>query len=256
MVSITIIPALNVLDNYIYLAAANNRAALIDPGAAAPALAAIQQSGAVLESILITHRHADHIGGVGEIAARYPRATIRAPQNCNLAGAEIIGGGDSFSLLDGALPLEVIAAPGHTLEHVAYFGGGVLFSGDALLACGCGRVFEGTMDAMRRSLAALAALPEKTKGYCGHEYTAANIAFAIAADSDNLELQKRQRETAILRGKSLPTVPFTIAGEKATNPFLRLGEPAIISAAEKHAGVALKNDDAVFTALRKWKDSF
>ncbi|MGI9306219.1 MAG: hydroxyacylglutathione hydrolase [Gammaproteobacteria bacterium] len=275
MLSVKIIPALN--DNYIYLAAANNRAAIIDPGESAPALAALAHSGAVLEAVLITHRHADHIGGVAEILRRHPKAKIYAPAGVDIPNivdgdsanyekidapayskirAEICADGGEFSILDGALPLQIIATPGHTIDHIAFYGGGVLFSGDTLFACGCGRVFEGTMKQMRRSVAALAVLPDETKVYCGHEYTESNINFATAADPENAALQTRQKETAARRAKNAPTVPFTIAEEKATNPYLRLRAPSIIAAATARLGRPPKNEDETFAALREWKDIF
>ena len=247
------IPALS--DNYIfYLAAANGKFALVDPG---DANAALQSSpdGADLEAILITHRHADHIGGVAEIMRRFPAAKIYAPAACGIPGAIPSGEGDVVSLFNGMLNLRAMATPGHTLDHISWYGDGVLFCGDALFACGCGRLSEGDAAQMQNSLARLAALPPNTKAYCGHEYTAANIRFALAAEPDNRDLQSRQNRVDSLLANGEATMPFTIAEELATNPFLRLQSPAVIAAARRRGAA---NDDAlsVFAALRLWKDSF
>lgn len=253
--TIKIIPAF--ADNYICLAAANGKSVVVDPGDAAPVLALLPDNAA-LEAVLITHRHADHIGGIGEIMRRFPAAKIVAPAACQISGALPCVEGGRISLLDGALNLRVLETPGHTLEHIAFYddgGDGVLFSGDSLFACGCGRVFEGTMAQMQHSLARLAALPATTKVYCGHEYTAANIKFALAVEPQNAALQERQRQTDSLRARGIPTIPFTIDEELATNPFLRLTNPAVIAAARKH-GATDEDAGSIFTALRQWKNTF
>ena len=251
---IMVIPALS--DNYIFLAAANGYAVLFDPGAAAPALDALRKNRLSLAAVVITHRHADHIGGVAEILRVYPDSILYAPAGCGLATAQIVADGEKLSLLDGALNLRVMATPGHTAEHVTYVGDGDVFCGDTVFACGCGRVLDGTMAQMYASVQKIAALPDNPMIYCGHEYTANNIRFALAVEPDNEALQRRHMETAKKRADDLPTVPFSLADERACNPFFRLRESAVKEAAKNWAGRKLPNDEAVFTALRRWKDSF
>lgn len=253
MISIEAVPALS--DNYIYLAATDGAATLVDPGEAAPALDALR--GRALESILITHRHADHVGGVGEILQHHPDAAVYAPAGCDIAAQRltVVEDGGDVDLLGGALVMRVLATPGHTLEHVSYYGGGALFCGDTLFACGCGRVFEGTMAQMHESLSRLLALPGSTQAYCGHEYTAANIRFALAVNPGNADLQSRARAVNSLLARGEPTVPFTIDDEKAANPFARLSDPAVRAAA-KARGADPENESSVFAALRRWKDEF
>ena len=251
---IMVIPALS--DNYIFLAAANGYAVLFDPGDAAPALRKLKENRLSLAAVVITHRHADHIGGVAEILQAYPDSILYAPAGCGLATAQIVADGDKLSLLDGALNLRVMATPGHTAEHVTYVGDGDVFCGDTVFACGCGRVLDGTMAQMFASVQKIAALPDNPMIYCGHEYTANNIRFALAVEPDNEALQRRHMETAKKRADDLPTVPFSLADERACNPFFRLRESAVKAAAENWAGRELPDDEAVFTALRRWKDSF
>lgn len=254
---ITVLPAF--ADNYIFLTAANGKIIIVDPGIAAPVLDSIPPD-ADLQAILITHRHADHIGGVAEILRRFPATKIYAPHGCNFPNAaetKYIGEGDRISLLNGALNLQTIATPGHTLEHIALHDSEneILFCGDTLFACGCGRMLEGTAAQMQKSLSRLAALPACTTVYCGHEYTAANIRFALAVEPENAALRQREKQTKILRAKNEATIPFTIGDELATNPFVRLQNPAVIAAARKHGA---ENEDAIsiFAALRRWKDNF
>ena len=252
MVKVLVVPAL--AGNYIHIAVRGGRAAVVDPGEAAPALDSLARGGLELEAVLLTHRHADHIGGVAETLAAHPRAAVIAPEN-TWTGARVVGEGDSVSLFDGALELRVLATPGHTLEHLSFFGGGILFCGDALFGCGCGKVFEGTMAQTRESLAKFRDLPGETLAYCGHEMTEANIRFALAAEPGNRYLRERARETKALRAEGRATVPFSLAGEFATNPFLRWDAPEIIAAAQKREPDA-KTPDEVFGAIRRWKDSF
>jgi hydroxyacylglutathione hydrolase len=146
--------------------------------------------------------------------------------------------------------------PGHTRAHVAYYGAGALFCGDTLFACGCGRLFEGTAQQMYTSLSKLAALPDDTKVYCGHEYTLANIGFARAVEPANRSLGEREARDRKLRDAGRPTLPSTLGEEKATNPFLRCREPAVVESANKYLGSRASDPVSVFAAIRDWKNKF
>jgi hydroxyacylglutathione hydrolase len=152
--------------------------------------------------------------------------------------------------------LEVLSVPGHTRGHIAYYGHGWLFCGDTLFSAGCGRLFEGTATQMHASLARFAALPGKTLVYCAHEYTLANLRFALAVEPDNIAIHAYRREAEALRASHQPTVPSTIAKELEINPFLRSDRPQVRFAAEKHAGKNLPDGVSVFAAVRQWKDTF
>ena len=252
------IPALQ--DNYIYLiTTAANHAVVVDPGEAAPVLPQLENRQ--LSAILLTHRHADHVGGVAALLAAAPDTPIYAPMECGLA-TTVCRGGDTVELLNGALSFSVIDTPGHTRGHIAYYsragigGAPLLLSGDTLFVGGCGRVFEGTMREMHDSLAALAALPDETEIYCGHEYTLTNLRFAAAVEPDNAMLQTRRQQVEAQRFVGEATVPSVLAAERQYNPFLRLTVPAVIEAAEAHSGRTLADTVEVFGALREWKDNF
>ncbi|HYS76444.1 MAG TPA: hydroxyacylglutathione hydrolase, partial [Burkholderiales bacterium] len=151
---------------------------------------------------------------------------------------------------------EVLDIPGHTRAHIAYYGANMLFCGDTLFACGCGRVFEGTPRQLYASLEKLMALPDDTLVYCGHEYTLANIGFAKAVEPDNAALLEREASDAQARRERRPTLPSTIGREKATNPFLRVTTPAVIESANKYLGKRVSDPAGVFAALRQWKNQF
>ena len=182
-------------------------------------------------------------------------ADLRAASAHRLAFREAIM--DRIQCTDSELDeaFQVMAIPGHTLGHLAYFSANCLFCGDTLFAGGCGRVFEGTPAQMHDSLSRLAALPDQTRVYCGHEYTEANLRFALAVESGNRRLQDRVDEVAVARAKGLATVPSTLALEKATNPFLRCSVPEVIASARAHGAVSEQPTD-VFHALREWKNGF
>ncbi|MDZ7749010.1 MAG: hydroxyacylglutathione hydrolase [Halofilum sp. (in: g-proteobacteria)] len=251
------VPALS--DNYIWLVAAPGQKSVVvvDPGEAAPVLEALERNALEVAAILVTHHHGDHVGGLAEVAARYPDAPVYGPATEEVAGVTArVGGGDRVEVAALETVFDVIDTPGHTAGHVSFHGGGVLLCGDTLFAGGCGRVFEGSHAQMAASLARLAALPGDTRGCCGHEYTLKNLAFARAVEPDNEALAERERGAKALRDAGRPTVPFELAGELETNPFLRCDQPAVRAAAERHAGRALDDAAAVFGALRDWKDSF
>jgi len=208
-----------------------------------------------LTDILVTHHHADHQGGVGRLLAQH-RAEVHGPSNEPIAGrTRPLVGGETLQLASLGAAFQVLAVPGHTLGHVAYYGAGCLFCGDTLFGGGCGRVFEGTAEQMFASLTRLAALPDETAVYCAHEYTEANLRFALAVEPGNDRLRKRVEEVALARAKSCSTVPSTIGLEKESNPFLRCHAPAVIAAARRHASGATCGP-AVFAALREWKNGF
>ena len=250
------IPAFH--DNYFWLFHDGVHAAVVDPGDAAPVIAALETHRLLLTTILLTHHHADHVGGVAELARRFD-VQVWGPR------AEAINGithrvteGSSVDISAPAISLSVLDVPGHTRGHIAYVASepGWLFCGDTLFAGGCGRLFEGTPEQMETSLNKLAALPGETQVYCAHEYTMSNLRFARAVDPDNSALLARYETDQAKRDRLQPTVPSTIALERATNPFLRSHEPAIIRTLQRAGKLDADIDSASFAALRLWKNSF
>ena len=245
-------------DNYIWLieSAARPEVAIVDPGEAGPVLTTLAERDLKLSGILLTHHHGDHVGGVKEILARH-RAPVFGPASESIDGVDQpVRGDDVIALPDLDLYLRVIEVPGHTAGHVAYAGPDFALVGDTLFAGGCGRVFEGTTDQMYASLNRLAALPPETLLFCAHEYTLANLRFALAVEPDNTELQKRLHNATRARNAGRPTVPSTLADELATNPFLRCDHRDVASSAEAHAGRTLPSAVEVFEVVRRWKDGW
>ncbi|MBU6249072.1 MAG: hydroxyacylglutathione hydrolase [Xanthomonadaceae bacterium] len=243
-------------DNYIWLMHDDQgNAAVVDPGDAGVVEQALARHALTLRAILLTHHHHDHIGGVEDLQKNHPVETY-APRDPRIGHAnQRVGHGDRVELIEPALDLEVIEVPGHTLSHVAYAGGGFLFCGDTLFSLGCGRLFEGTAQQMLASLDRLAALPGDTLVCCAHEYTAANGRFAREIEPGNRALANRLVEVARLRDGSMPTLPVTLRDELATNPFLRVDEPAVMAWAARH-GTSTVDRIGCFAALRGAKDRF
>ena len=187
--------------------------------------------------------------------AHYPAAVFGPATESITAITHRLSGGEKLHFADLRLDLEVIAVPGHTLGHLAYYGDGNLFCGDTLFAGGCGRLLGGTAAQLCDSLARLAALPDATQVYCAHEYTEANLRFALAVEPGNRLLRSRINEVEVLRAKGMATVPSTLAIEKATNPFLRCQEFEVRAAAQaRDPGVS--DSVEVFAAIRAWKNEF
>ena len=243
-------------DNYIWALSDGRRAVVVDPGDAQPVLDYLARERIELVAVLATHHHPDHVGGVAELR-RGRDIPVYGPKNEPIATlTHPIAGGDRVAIPALGVAFEVIDVPGHTRAHIAYYGSKLLFCGDTLFACGCGRVFEGTPAQLHASLAKLAALPDDTLVYCGHEYTLANIRFARAVEPGNAALAERERTDGRTREQNLPTVPSTIGREKATNPFLRCGEPEVVQSAARHGGAAVTDPVKVFAAIRDWKNRF
>lgn len=254
MPSIEPIPAFK--DNYIWVIRNSQHAAAVDPGDAAPLIAYLESQKIDLIAILNTHHHPDHVDGNLELKARFS-CKVYGPAKESIPGlTHPVSGGDRVDLPELGMAFDVIDLPGHTRGHIAYYGNGMLFCGDTLFGCGCGRVFEGTMGEMHASLESLSCLPEDTLVYCAHEYTQANIRFARTVEPGNEALMMREREVVDLRNGNLPTLPSTIGLEKRTNPFLRCGVQEIAQSAGRHSGSLLSTTREVFTALREWKNRF
>jgi hydroxyacylglutathione hydrolase len=246
-------------DNYIWLIdspAAPGKVVAVDPGDAAPVLDELRRSGSSLAGILLTHHHPDHIGGVGGLLAGAPVPVI-GPDDARIPSrTRTVVDGERFELPDLGLAFETLHVPGHTLSHVAYWGHGVLFSGDTMFSAGCGRLFEGSPAQMTASLNRLAKLPPETLMYCGHEYTQANLRFALAVEPGNADTIRYGQAVAALRAGDLPTLPSRLELEIRVNPFLRCDRAAVREAAETHAGKSLRDAATVFAVLRAWKDQF
>ncbi|VXB69662.1 hydroxyacylglutathione hydrolase [Massilia sp. 9I] len=257
--SVLTVPAFN--DNYLWVIHDGQHAAVVDPGDAGPIRDALSQHGLTLTAILLTHHHADHIGGVPSLLA-HTQVPVFGPRYDGIEGiTQALGEGERITVPGLALELEVLDVPGHTLGHIAYVrrtpGAHWLFCGDTLFAGGCGRLFEGTPAQMADSLAKLAALPDDTLVYCAHEYTVSNLRFAQAVEPDNHGVALRMRDATAKRGTRLPTVPSTIGLERGTNPFLRYTEPGIVKSLVD-AGRLKSGASPVdaFAALREWKNVF
>ena len=256
MLTLSPLPAL--ADNYVWMLvdAARGTALVVDPGEAAPVFDALAAEGLRLTTILLTHHHPDHIGGVGELLACYPDAVVYAPVDERIPHANRrVEDGDRIEIKSPAAEFEVIAVPGHTRTHIAWHGENLLFCGDTLFSLGCGRLFEGTPAQMLASLDRLAALPPDTRICCGHEYTLANAAFAQRVEPHNDALRMRQEQARVLRDAGTPTVPSLLVDERAANPFLRVD---VMDPPSQVLPDAAWQTDRVarFAALRAAKDGF
>ncbi|MDX1589527.1 MAG: hydroxyacylglutathione hydrolase [Oleiphilaceae bacterium] len=254
-------------DNYIWcLHDPDSGAALVvDPGEAAPVQSFLKEKGLHLERILLTHHHPDHSGGIRKLVAGHD-IPVHGPAGSPYPDiTESLSEGDAVHWRD--FVFEVLAVPGHTLDHIAFFSTRqqtstpLLFSGDALFVCGCGRLFEGQPEQMQHSLAKLLPLPDDTLVCCGHEYTLANLAFSLAVLPEDQGLRALQTRCQALRDQGLPTVPVSLGQEKRLNPFLRWDDKNVIESADRHAAqsglpVSEGRPDLVFAALRHWKDHF
>jgi hydroxyacylglutathione hydrolase len=246
-------------DNYLWVIAEGARAAVVDPGDAAPIERFLEANGLELTAILATHHHGDHVGGLAALAAHW-RCPVFGPAHEAIEGIGTrLAEGDRITVPGLDLPLAVLDVPGHTAGHIAYVRSGddpMVFCGDTMFACGCGRLFEGTPEQMSVSLAKLSRLPEATRVYCAHEYTLSNIRFAEAVEPGNARLAERKAREQAKRSRGEATVPSTIAEERATNPFLRCDVPEVVASAERHAGRSLSGPVEVFAEIRAWKNSF
>jgi hydroxyacylglutathione hydrolase len=266
----TIEPIPAFTDNYIWAISIHNELCVVDPGDALPVINYAKQHQLTLDTILITHHHNDHIGGVEKLRQQWPDVQIYGPQTCIKPHDTLMKHGDVVHWKD--LSFRVFAVPGHTLDHIAYFSDDavfaqpMLFCGDTLFAGGCGRLFEGTPEQMFTSLQLIAALPDSTLVYCAHEYTLSNLRFAQTVDPDNKALQKRITHDSQLRENYQPTIPSSLEIELATNPFLRCHTSAIRNAAAQFNGASNNNENnasdeneksiAAFAAIREWKNRF
>lgn len=231
-----------------------NVTASIDAPEFQPIVDRLADLGWNLDTILVTHHHADHVEG---------NLTLKTAYDCEIIGPahgakqipgidRTVDGGDTFTF--GTFDVQVITTPGHTLDHIGYYlpAAKVAFVADTLFALGCGRIFEGTPEMMWESLQKLMALPDDTTIYCGHEYTQANARFALTIEPDNADLVARAAEIDALRAQGKPTLPTTIALERATNPFVRVDEPGI----RQRLGLENASQADVFAEIRKRKDNF
>jgi hydroxyacylglutathione hydrolase len=257
MLELTPLPAFT--DNYIWALRrpdGGRAVVVVDPGDAAPVEAHLARHELELAAILVTHHHGDHVGGVPALVARH-RVPVHGPaREAQAVVTQQYTDGATLRIPELALDLEVLDIPGHTLGHIAFVGGGVLFCGDTLFSAGCGRLFEGSPAQMLASLERLAALPPTTRVCCGHEYTLANLAFAAVAEPGNADRAAYATAAAARRAAGEPTLPSTIGLERAVNPFLRIAQPVMQRTVAEWSGEAPAGKVASFAALRRWKDGF
>ncbi|MFT5298398.1 MAG: hydroxyacylglutathione hydrolase [Colwellia sp.] len=266
---ITAIPAFT--DNYFWAITSPNLnlvdeetlkpVALVDPGDAKPCIKFLEDNNLQLCAILITHHHADHTGGVAELKSycqskNWP-ITVYAPENKKIAHADVrVKDKQIIKITALELSFEIIDLAGHTLDHIGYYSNDVVFCGDTLFSGGCGRIFEGTPKQMLTALTRLTDLPDRTHVYCAHEYTLANLTFALAVEPKNAELVHYYNQVIDRREKNISTVPTSILLEKKINPFLRCEQQEIIDSATDYSGIKSANTLDTFTTIRQWKNDF
>ena len=249
------LPALS--DNYIWALTEKTSAIVVDPGQAQPVIDFITSKNFELLAILLTHKHGDHIDGVPELKDKFPNAQIIAPATeGNAHATKTINQKDVIKIDNWPYQYQVYATPGHTSGHLTYADDQVVLCGDALFSCGCGRLFEGDGNDLATAMQVFLQLPDNLQLCCGHEYTLANINFALAVDPDNETLKKWHTDAKDLRAQNKPTLPTTLGFEKQVNPFLRFSVDNIKQASSSYADKQLTTDVEVLTVLRQWKDSF
>lgn len=242
-------------DNYLWLIHDGCDAVVVDPGDAIPVEAALSRLGLRLRAILVTHSHADHIGGICDLLASRD-IPVYGPAREPVPGrTHPVGEGSRVALRAPAIDFEVLDVPGHTVGHVAYYGQNLLFCGDTLFACGCGRIDQPAA-LMHASLMRLASLPAATLVYCTHEYTQANIRFALTVDPDNPALRARAARASMQRAAGEPTLPSSIGDELSTNPFLRCNIAFRHEITDFDASMQARSAVETFARLRKLKDDF
>jgi hydroxyacylglutathione hydrolase len=246
-------------DNYIWILHDGQRALVVDPGESAGVSTWLQSNGLVLDTILITHHHPDHTGGVEALRNATGARVIGPLRERMPEPLQRVGDGDDIQVL--GLRFEVLEVPGHTAGHIAYYcddidGKPLVFCGDTLFSGGCGRLFEGTPAQMLTSLNRLAGLPDATRVCCTHEYTLSNLRFAMAVETDNTDLTEYMAHCQQLRAQNFVTLPSSIGLEKRINPFLRTSQKAVVSAAQSRAAATHPDPVTVFAALREWKNNF
>jgi hydroxyacylglutathione hydrolase len=251
MLALSPIPAFS--DNYIWVLHNQSDALAIDPGDAVPLTAFLDRHHLTLRAVLITHCHADHVGGLPALIARDPQLRLIGPATLKIA-SEPVADQQTVSAL--GIDFRVLAVPGHTLDHLAYYAAPWLFCGDTLFGAGCGRLFEGSPAQMLASLQRLASLPPDTLICPAHEYTLANLQFALAAEPFNRDINQRLDRDKTSRDQHRPTLPCQLAQELATNPFLRCNQPSIRQTIEQKEKRHFSSEEEIFAALRRWKDGF
>lgn len=261
--AVQVVPVKQLSDNYAYLVvdAEASVAAVVDVAEAQPVLAAAEELGVSVRAILSTHHHFDHVGGNEELLETLPAATVDvygyAGDAARIPGiTHPLDDGDELAL--GSLRARAMFIPAHTRGHLAYYfeHEGMVFTGDTMFAGGCGRLFEGDAAQMKASLEKLAALPEDTLVYCGHEYTRGNLAFAATLEPNNRALAERRAEVERMLAAGQPSVPTTIALEKATNPFLRSESSELIESIRRQCPGVSEDSVGIFAATRELKDAF
>ncbi|MCW8935361.1 MAG: hydroxyacylglutathione hydrolase [Gammaproteobacteria bacterium] len=267
MLNITPIRAFS--DNYIWMIQRDKlpQVALVDPGQSKPVIKHLQENNLQPVAILITHQHYDHTGGVAELLEKYPQISVIGPArdpsenklSIDLPVPDLItqkvNEGDVVKLPELDISFEVISVPGHTLDHLAYYGEERVFCGDLLFGAGCGRIFSGTPQMFAASIEKIMALPDDTLMYCAHEYTVDNLGFAKWVEPESRDIIERDETEMKKQEQGISTVPGSLALELKTNPFVRLQQPLVKQAAESFAGSALHHNWQIFAALREWKDS-
>ena len=254
MLTVTALPMFQ--DNYVWIIHNDHFAIAIDPGDPAPLHTFLGMHRLTLGAVLITHHHPDHTGGNVWLRQHYS-CPIYGPHNPRIpAITHRVGEPHRLDFAELGIHLQVIDTPGHTLDHISYYGAEHLFCGDTVFGCGCGKLFEGTPEIMARSLDKILALPDDTQICCSHEYTLDNIAFALSIDAHNPALIARETADRDKRKRNQPTLPSTLALEKATNPFLRFHDADMIAVAEAYRRATLRNPGEVFGAIRAAKDAW
>jgi len=267
MLNITPIHAYS--DNYIWMIQRDNapQVVLVDPGQAPQVIDFLEKKHCQPVAILITHQHYDHTGGVAALLKQYPQCQLIGPSRdpsdnklaIDLPVPELftrkVKTGDAVKIAELDIEFEVLEIPGHTLDHLAFYGEGLVFCGDLLFGAGCGRIFSGTPQLFIDSLATLMALPQDTLIYCAHEYTVDNLGFAKWVEPASKDIIERDEIEMARQEMAQPTVPSSVGLELKTNPFVRWQQPQVKQAAEKFAGKTLNENWQIFAALREWKDS-